>query len=100
MARIRIGISGWRYAPWRGEFYPPGLPERDELKFAAERFPTIELNERMNFKTSGVPGETHAAVLRAVIPTINAEQLANPGANVEKAVADLIEPTYAKAVIK
>jgi uncharacterized protein YecE (DUF72 family) len=39
-----IGISGWRYAPWRGEFYPPGLPERDELKFAAERFATIELN--------------------------------------------------------
>ena len=42
--RAWIGISGWRYAPWRGVFYPPGLPERDELKFAAERFPTIELN--------------------------------------------------------
>jgi uncharacterized protein YecE (DUF72 family) len=42
--RAWIGISGWRYAPWRGEFYPPGLPERDELKFAAARFPTIELN--------------------------------------------------------
>ncbi|HEX7236773.1 MAG TPA: DUF72 domain-containing protein [Gammaproteobacteria bacterium] len=42
--RAWIGISGWRYAPWRGEFYPPGLPERDELKFAAERFSTIELN--------------------------------------------------------
>jgi len=42
--RAWIGISGWRYAPWRGKFYPPGLPERDELKFAAERFPTIELN--------------------------------------------------------
>ena len=39
-----IGISGWRYAPWRGEFYPPGLPQRDELSFVAERFPTIELN--------------------------------------------------------
>jgi uncharacterized protein YecE (DUF72 family) len=39
-----IGISGWRYTPWRGEFYPPGLPQRDELRFAAERFPTIELN--------------------------------------------------------
>jgi uncharacterized protein YecE (DUF72 family) len=39
-----IGISGWRYAPWRGEFYPPGLPERDELKYAADLFPTIELN--------------------------------------------------------
>ena len=59
-----------------------------------------ELNERMNFKTSGIPGEAHIAVLRAVIPAINAEQLANPGANVEKAVTDLIEPTYAKAVIK
>jgi uncharacterized protein YecE (DUF72 family) len=42
--RALIGISGWRYALWRGEFYPPSLPERDELKFAAERFPTIELN--------------------------------------------------------
>jgi uncharacterized protein YecE (DUF72 family) len=42
--RALIGISGWRYAPWRGVFYPPGLPERDELKFAGERFPTIELN--------------------------------------------------------
>lgn len=39
-----IGISGWRYAPWRGEFYPPGLPEREELSYAAARFPTIELN--------------------------------------------------------
>jgi uncharacterized protein YecE (DUF72 family) len=43
-ARALIGISGWRYAPWRGEFYPPGLPEREELKYAAECFPTIELN--------------------------------------------------------
>jgi len=42
--RALIGISGWRYAPWRGEFYPPGLPEREELSYAAERFPTIELN--------------------------------------------------------
>jgi uncharacterized protein YecE (DUF72 family) len=42
--RAWIGISGWRYAPWRGEFYPPGLPERQELEYAAARFPTIELN--------------------------------------------------------
>jgi sulfonate transport system substrate-binding protein len=59
-----------------------------------------ELNERMNFKTSGIPGEAHLAVLRAVVPTINAEQLAQPGANVDKAVTDLIDGTYAKAVIK
>ncbi len=59
-----------------------------------------ELNERMNFKTSGIPGDAHLAVLRAVVPTINAEQLAQPGANVEKAVTDLIDGSYAKAVIK
>jgi uncharacterized protein YecE (DUF72 family) len=41
---IRIGISGWRYEPWRGVFYPPGLPQRRELEFAARHFPTVEIN--------------------------------------------------------
>ncbi len=41
---IRIGISGWTYAPWRGVFYPSGLRRRDELAYAASRFPTIEIN--------------------------------------------------------
>jgi len=59
-----------------------------------------ELNERMNFKVSGIPGDAQTTALKAVVPTINAEQLANPGANVDKAVTDLIEPSYAKAVIK
>lgn len=40
----RIGISGWRYAPWRGIFYPPKLPQREELAFAARMLPTIEIN--------------------------------------------------------
>ncbi len=40
----RIGISGWRYGPWRGDFYPTGLPRHQELAFAAERFDSIELN--------------------------------------------------------
>jgi uncharacterized protein YecE (DUF72 family) len=44
VATIRIGISGWRYAPWRGPFYPPGLPQRAELEFASRHFPTIEIN--------------------------------------------------------
>jgi uncharacterized protein YecE (DUF72 family) len=43
-ARIRIGISGWRYAPWRGKFYPKGLRQKDELTFAARRFSSIEIN--------------------------------------------------------
>jgi uncharacterized protein YecE (DUF72 family) len=41
---IRIGISGWRYEPWRGVFYPDRLAQDKELAFAARQFPTIELN--------------------------------------------------------
>jgi uncharacterized protein YecE (DUF72 family) len=41
---IRIGISGWRYAPWRGVFYPEGLAQRRELEFASRMVPTIEIN--------------------------------------------------------
>ena len=41
---VRIGISGWRYAPWRGEFYPKGLAQRKELAYASRALPTIEIN--------------------------------------------------------
>jgi uncharacterized protein YecE (DUF72 family) len=41
---IFIGISGWRYAGWRGVFYPAKLPQRSELQFASNKFNTIELN--------------------------------------------------------
>ena len=42
--KIRIGISGWRYKPWRGGFYPEGLPQRQELEYASHKLTTIELN--------------------------------------------------------
>jgi len=41
---IRIGISGWRYDPWRGVFYPEGMPHRRELEFCGRHFPTVEIN--------------------------------------------------------
>lgn len=44
MGVIRIGISGWAYAAWRGVFYPKGLSHSRELAYAAERFSTIEIN--------------------------------------------------------
>jgi uncharacterized protein YecE (DUF72 family) len=44
IGNTRIGISGWRYAPWRGVFYPPKLPQAEELAFAARMLPTIEIN--------------------------------------------------------
>jgi uncharacterized protein YecE (DUF72 family) len=40
----RVGIAGWTYAPWRGVFYPEGLPHRAELAYAAERLDSIEIN--------------------------------------------------------
>lgn len=42
--RIRVGTSGWAYPRWRGDFYPPGLPHRLELAYAAERLTAMELN--------------------------------------------------------
>ena len=39
-----IGISGWRYAGWRGKFYPKGLAQRRELLFASRNFNSIEIN--------------------------------------------------------
>jgi uncharacterized protein YecE (DUF72 family) len=44
MGKVRIGISGWRYAPWRGVFYPEDLKQADELAYASRQFPSIELN--------------------------------------------------------
>lgn len=44
MPQIRVGISGWRYPPWRGVFYPPGLPQRRELEYASRQVTSIEIN--------------------------------------------------------
>jgi len=41
---VRIGISGWTYAPWRGNFYPAGLLQADELSYASRQVDTIEIN--------------------------------------------------------
>jgi uncharacterized protein YecE (DUF72 family) len=41
---IRIGIGGWTFEPWRGTFYPEGLPHARELAFASERLTSIEVN--------------------------------------------------------
>jgi uncharacterized protein YecE (DUF72 family) len=43
--RIRVGISGWRYAPWRGgRFYPKELPQERELEYASRQVNSIEIN--------------------------------------------------------
>ena len=41
---VRIGICGWRYAGWRGAFYPQKLAQRKELEYVSGMFSTIEIN--------------------------------------------------------
>lgn len=42
--RIRVGVGGWSYAPWRGVFYPKGLKQADELAYATSVLTSIEIN--------------------------------------------------------
>lgn len=44
MNKFHIGISGWRYAPWRNNFYPKGLVQKKELYFASRSVTSIEIN--------------------------------------------------------
>jgi uncharacterized protein YecE (DUF72 family) len=42
--RIRVGIGGWTYAPWRNNFYPEKLVQRHELEYASRQLRAIEIN--------------------------------------------------------
>jgi len=42
--QVRVGIGGWTFEPWRGTFYPKGLPHAKELAYASERLTSIEIN--------------------------------------------------------
>ena len=44
LGESRVGVSGWTYPPWRGDFYPKGLRQREELAYAASRLTSIEIN--------------------------------------------------------
>ena len=44
MSKIRVGIGGWTFEPWRDNFYPKGLPARRELEHASRQVTAIEVN--------------------------------------------------------
>jgi uncharacterized protein YecE (DUF72 family) len=69
MSAVLVGISGWRYPPWRGVFYPPGLPQYRELEFASRALPTIEINGTfysLIFSVKGPRYITHIRRLREI----------------------------------
>ena len=43
-SNIYTGIGGWTFAPWRGVFFPKGLPQARELEYAATHVTSIEIN--------------------------------------------------------
>ena len=43
-ADVRVGISGWRYPPWRGVFYPKTVTQKNELAFASRMVRSVEIN--------------------------------------------------------
>ena len=43
-SHIYLGIGGWTFEPWRGVFYPKGLPHSKELAYASEHLTSIEVN--------------------------------------------------------
>jgi uncharacterized protein YecE (DUF72 family) len=42
--RIRVGVGGWTFEPWKNNFYPEGLPARRELEYASRQLTAIEIN--------------------------------------------------------
>jgi uncharacterized protein YecE (DUF72 family) len=61
--RIRIGIGGWTYPPWRESFYPPQLPQRRELEYASRQFGAIEINATFYGRQSPKSWEAWAAAV-------------------------------------
>lgn len=90
--RLRVGIGGWNYAPWRGPFYPPGLRQADELSHAAARVGAIEINatayrlqRRETFEKWGaaVPDD-FVFTLKASYFCTNRKVLADAGPGIER----------------
>ena len=61
--RVRIGIGGWTYEPWRGVFYPPDLPQKRELEYASRQLSAIEINSTFYSRQSSKSWETWAATV-------------------------------------
>jgi uncharacterized protein YecE (DUF72 family) len=60
---IRIGVSGWTYPPWRGNFYPKGLAQKRELAFASRQFNALEVDG--TFFSSTTPTSSRPPTTRA-----------------------------------
>src|SRR5215203_3284067 len=42
--RIRVGVGGWTFEPWRDNLSPAGRPQGRELEYASRKLSAIEIN--------------------------------------------------------
>ncbi|MET0137653.1 MAG: DUF72 domain-containing protein [Sphingobium sp.] len=94
-ATIRTGIGGWTFEPWRGTFFPDGLPHVRELDYAASQLGTIEINGTYyRSQTPATFAKWRKAVPDGFVFSVKAvryatmkKKLAEAGESVEKFVA-------------
>lgn len=94
LSRIRVGIGGWTFVPWRGSFYPEGLPQARELEFASRRLSAIEINstyhgtqKRASFaKWHGQTPDDFVFSLKAPRYATNRRVLAEAGESIDRFV--------------
>lgn len=96
---IRTGVGGWVYAPWRDNFYPPGLVQRRELEYASRRLSAIEINGTFyraqspatyaKWRDETPPGFVFSA--KAPLRITKAKALAKTGTQVEDFVEGIAE---------
>ena len=41
---IHVGVGGWDFDPWRGTFFPAGLPKARQLEFMGQQLTATEIN--------------------------------------------------------
>jgi uncharacterized protein YecE (DUF72 family) len=88
---IRVGVGGWTYAPWRSNFYPPGLVQRRELEYASRHLSAIEINgtyygaqrPATYAKWASETPEGFVFSLKAPMRIMQSRVLANTGAQIE-----------------
>ena len=89
---IRVGVGGWTFEPWRGAFYPDGLPHARELEYASRRLTAIEINgtyyrtqsPSTYAKWAGEAPDGFVFAVKALRFTTNRKVLAEAGESVGK----------------